>query len=479
MPQWKQFSGNWTVTQAAQAKGAGTWPTLPGAPTIGTPTAANQAISVAFTAPANPGYPTTLTYEVTSSPGGFTATGSASPITVTGLTNGTEYTFTVTATNDTGTGPASAASVAIAPVLQGYLYAWGANSRGELGQNNRINTSSPVQIGTDQWLTASAGNYSTAAIRNDNTLWTWGENNFGVLGLDDLIDRSSPTQVGGLSDWKTLSVTSLSTPTFHATKTDGTLWGWGDNFTYGQIGDGTTVRKSSPVQIGALTNWSQVSSGFYSVGAIKTNGTLWTWGRNNSGGLGQNFSTSTSVLSPVQVGSLTNWKQLSMSLRNGHAVKTDGTLWGWGGNGSGQLGDNTTVYKSSPVQIGALTTWLQVSTSNYNTFAIKNDGTYWVWGSATFGMLGNNTGTGAASYSSPIQLGALTSWAIADSGKDTTAGGIKTDGTLWRWGNNGGGQIGDSNPTNVDRSSPVQIGSEVDWLEVHGKTNTVVSLKGS
>jgi large repetitive protein len=99
MPQWKQFSGNWTVTQAAQAKGAGTWPEFPGAPTIGTATPALLSASVAFTAPANPGYPTTLSYTVTSSPGSITASGSASPITVSGLTAGTSYTFTVTATN--------------------------------------------------------------------------------------------------------------------------------------------------------------------------------------------------------------------------------------------------------------------------------------------------------------------------------------------------------------------------------------------
>ena len=153
----------------------------------------------------------------------------------------------------------------------------------------------------------------------------------------------------------------------------GSLWTWGYN-DYGGLGDNTNTRKSSPVQtIAAGTNWKQVSCGDSHTSAIKTDGTLWVWGWNYFGQLGDNTTASKS--SPVQtISGGTNWKQVAGGGAHTAAIKTDGTLWSWGYNGAGQLGDNTTIAKSSPVQtISAGTDWKQVAGGASHTAAIKDD----------------------------------------------------------------------------------------------------------
>ena len=184
------------------------------------------------------------------------------------------------------------------------------------------------------------------------------------------------------------------------------------------------------MQIGALTNWAQVSAGYNTSLAVKTDGTLWAWGRNNSGQLGDNTLITKS--SPVQIGALTNWAQVSgggtPSVGYSLAVKTDGTLWAWGANNRfgqpyGTLGDGTIIDKSSPVQIGALTNWAQVSAGSTNSLAVKTDGTLWAWGLSGFGELGDGTTIGK---SSPVQIGALTGW-----NKTTFMPGVSTAGALF------------------------------------------------
>jgi alpha-tubulin suppressor-like RCC1 family protein len=200
-----------------------------------------------------------------------------------------------------------------------------------------------------------------------------------------------------------------------AIKTNGTLWTWGHN-NLGQLGLGDTTARNSPVQVGAGTTWSTVSAKAYYSAAIKTDGTLWSWGYNYSGTLGLGNTTHRS--SPVQVGALTNWSVVHI-LTNGTmlAVKTDGTLWGWGSGSNGQLGLGAApVYYSSPKQIGALTTWRNVSGAAANSSAIKTDGTVWTWGNNAQGQLGLNNKT---SYSSPKQVGALTTWTAISSASHT------------------------------------------------------------
>jgi len=289
-------------------------------------------------------------------------------------------------------------------------------------------------------------------------LWTWGYNVHGELGDGTTVVKSSPVQVGALTNW--LQVTSGN---YHmmAAKADGTAWSWGEG-NNGKLGHGNTTSLSSPVQIGALTDWAaKISAGMFSSWAVKSNGTLWAWGAGGNGGLGQGNTTSYS--SPVQVGALTDWLNAAGGYYYFAAVKTDGTLWTCGKNNYGQLGDGSTTDRSSPVQVGALTGWLQVTANYRHCGAIKTDGTLWMWGRGTGGTLGDGTGV---NKSSPVQVGALTTWSdVSVSYKNTLA--LKTDGTLWAWGDGGSGANAQGNTT--DYSSPVQVGALTDWSDLNGE----------
>jgi hypothetical protein len=238
------------------------------------------------------------------------------------------------------------------------LYSWGINGAGQLGLGSTTNYSSPKQVGSlSTWLQVTSTYRAVHAIKTDGTLWAWGQASLGALGNNTTApDISSPIQIGSLTNWATVSDAYACSV---AVKTDGTLWSWGYNF-YGQLGLSNLTYYSSPKQIGALTNWLTISSGQYSCASVKANGTLWTWGYNLDVQLGLGNTTDRS--SPVQVGALTNWSTISI---NGctFSAKTDGTLWSWGDNGYGQLGYGGTTKYSSPKQVGSLATWSKVSTS--------------------------------------------------------------------------------------------------------------------
>ena len=298
----------------------------------------------------------------------------------------------------------------------GGLWTWGSNTylgvvaRGQLGDGTTVNKSSPVTTagGGTNWkqVAGSTGGYHTAAIKTDGTLWTWGYNGYGNLGDNTAVNKSSPvTTAGGGTNWKQVAGGYFHTASI---KTDGTLWTWGYN-NYGGLGDNTTVSKSSPVTtVAGGTNWKQVSGGQYHTAAIKTDGTLWTWGYNGYGNLGDNTTVDKS--SPVTtVAGGTNWKQVACGYRHVAAIKTDGTLWTWGYNGIGALGDNSTVDKSSPITtVAGGTNWKQVSGGQYHTAAIKTDGTLWTWGSNNVGQLGDNTNVNGSSPGTTVTGG--TNW---------------------------------------------------------------------
>jgi alpha-tubulin suppressor-like RCC1 family protein len=357
------------------------------------------------------------------------------------------------------------------------LYSWGNGGLGQLGHNNTTSLSSPVQVGSlSDWAQASAGTNNSACVKIDGTLFTWGDNTSGQLGHNDVIvRRSSPVQVGALTNWAQVSV---NTNFMACVTTAGTLFTWGVNAS-GQLGHNDVIARSSPVQVGALTDWAQVAAGATHTACVKTDGTIWTWGNAARGALGQNNATSLS--SPVQVGALTNWAQVaagSMSppINGAHTacVKTDGTLFTWGNNDNGQLGDGTVVYRSSPVQVGALTNWAQVSAGLYNTACVKTDGTLFTWGNNNNGQLGNNNGI---NLSSPVQVGALTNWAQVASAISPFSACVKTDGTLFMWGSNNQGQLGDG--TITSRSSPVQVGALTNWAQVAVARQTLAVFQGT
>ena len=206
-------------------------------------------------------------------------------------------------------------------------------------------------------LMMTASGAGSACPELEGTLWAWGDGN-NMIGHDNLTSYSVPTQIGSLTNWTNKIGTWQYGEGTHIIKTDGTLWGWGYS-NFGQIGDGATTHRSSPVQVGSDTDWAQVSNGSSWTAAIKTDGTLYTWGYNGYGQLGHGDTTSRSV--PTQVGSLTTYA----SVRCANAfftlfLKTDGTLWGMGVDRQGNLGAGSTVAdgRSSPVQAGSATNWL-------------------------------------------------------------------------------------------------------------------------
>jgi alpha-tubulin suppressor-like RCC1 family protein len=222
-------------------------------------------------------------------------------------------------------------------------------------------------------------------------------------------------------------------------------WGLNSNFAgtgFGQLGDGTQIQRLTPVTTSSGgANWKQVSCGNNHTLAVKKDGTLWAWGFNQFGELGDGEDEESTELSPIQVGNATTWKQVSCGLAHTAAVKTDGTLWTWGRNTEGQLGISSLISQLDPVQTSvAGTTWEQVSCGGLHTTAIKTDGTLWAWGYNFYGQVGN--GGAGTDRTTPVQISAgSTNWKQVSGGRfHTTA--VKTDGTLWCWGQNAYGQLG-------------------------------------
>jgi alpha-tubulin suppressor-like RCC1 family protein len=347
------------------------------------------------------------------------------------------------------------------------VYAWGESSCGRLGDNTTATWDiySPViTVGAiTDWCQISAGGQHSLALRANGTLWAWG--NGGVLGDDTNVKRSSPVLVaGGFTDW-----CQIDAGGYHslAIRTNGTLWAWGRGLS-GQLGDNTTVAKSSPVSVvGGFTDWCQVSAKYHSAG-IRTNGTLWAWGYNCLGEIGDNTTISKS--SPVSVvGGFTDWCQVSVGSCNTLAIRTDGTLWAWGSNQFGQIGDNTTVDKSSPVSVvGGFTDWCQVSNGRRNSAAIRTNGSLWAWGyNVYYAQLGDNT---TVNKSSPVSVvGGFTDWCRVSVGNYHTLG-LRTNGTLWAWGGGGFGQLGNNSWADNNRSSPVSVVGGLTWCQASAGT---------
>jgi alpha-tubulin suppressor-like RCC1 family protein len=299
-------------------------------------------------------------------------------------------------------------------------------------------------------------------IRMNNTLWAWGDNFRGELGLADVTFRSSPVQVGSLLDWAMASAggssSSSGTGVSLAVKTDGTLWAIGGRNLNGDLGLGDTVDRSSPCQIGSDTDWAMVCAGNGAV-AIKTTGTLWTWGNNANGQLGLGDITKRST--PTQVGTSNDWSKAYIT-RSGMvcAIKTDGTLWAWGA----RIGGSTSY--SSPAQVGSASNWAYIAPSGGSlsgfVLAVTTGGALYAWGANQIGQLGLADVTYRSSL---VQVGSATDWkyvnAIGDASNNGVSLALKTNGTLWSWGYNAIGLLGLGDL--ISRSSPCQIGSGTNW----------------
>ena len=319
-----------------------------------------------------------------------------------------------------------------------------------------------------RWAQVAAG-AAVCGIKGNGTLWCWSYNNYGNLGTGGDASEAHPVQVGSSSGWL-----QVSSGGYHscAVKTDHTLWCWGYNG-HGQLGTGnhtgpqhcgTSPCSKTPVQVGTDKKWAAVSAGGQYTCALRTDGTLWCWGDNSSGQLG--VGSTTEHDSPVQVGTSNGWTEVTASITSGDghtcALHAGGTLWCWGDNASGQLGVGSTTEHDSPVQVGSGTHWAEVSNGNYLSCAVQTGHTLWCWGSNTDGGLGIGS-TSPTTEKSPVQVGTGSSWLTAAM---NAYGGcaLQQDHGLWCWGNNAFGQVGIGNKT--DQHSPVRVGTSRSWTAI-------------
>lgn len=334
----------------------------------------------------------------------------------------------------------------VAVKSDGTVWAWGCNDHGQLGDGTNTNRNIPVSVKKLSGVTSIlCGMRHTVTLKADGTVWAWGRNDFGQLGDGTNKDRSTPVQVKKLSD-----VTAILCGMWHtvALKADGTVWAWGRN-DFGQLGDGTTTERDVPVQIKRLSNVINISSRGSHTVALKSDGTVWAWGRNDHGQLGDG-TTKDYRSDPAQVGVLSGVIAIAVGEQYSVALKTDGTVWTWGHNDYGQLGDGTNTDRNIPVQVNGLSGVIAVAAGERHTVALKSDGMVWTWGYNTYGQLGDGTNT---ERNTPVQVREHSITAIAAGWQHTVA--LKSNGTVWTWGNNSDGQLGDG--TNVDRNTPVQV----------------------
>ncbi len=397
------------------------------------------------------------------------------------LTNGIEYTFKVRAVNNKGPGAeASATAIPAAPVpSQKGIYAWGVNSYGQLGDGSLVNKDFPTHIGTNDdwadWTMISAGYRHTAALQADGSLWTWGSNSNGQLGISsDELRMNHPVQVGSDTDWVAVDAGYDFTV---ALKADGSLWAWGyatGGFEYG----GFSIDWNVPTLVDNENKWIAVSAGSGHTVAIREDGTLWGWGFNARGELGSSgFDDYIDYTeSPVQISS-DRWIAVSAGDYFTIGLKEDGSLWAWGENDVGQLGNGSTENTSVPTRVGSEgDSWLAAETApgSDHVVAIKADGSLWAWGGNEYGQLGRGYKDGVHQnpppHPVPQQIGTDTDWVSVVAGMNLSAA-LKSDGSLWLWGIIGIDMEGANEPQRLEADGT--------WLGVAcGSTYALAILQG-
>ena len=289
-------------------------------------------------------------------------------------------------------------------------------------------------------------------------------NDYGQLGRggSDHNPHLTPVRVGADTGWEAVSASGGCSL---AIKNDGSLWAWGRN-DKGQLGIGGSNDKArpTPVRVGADNNWAEVKAGDGYTHALKTDGSLWAWGGNEEGQLGLGDSGLwTFRNAPTRVGADNNWAAVSAGFMHTLALKADGSLWAWGGNGGAQLGLGNYgpgADRNAPTRVGAANDWKAVSAGGDHSLAIKTDGSLWAWGFGNYGQLGVGDNGYGAFRDIPTRVGAASDWKAVSAG-DTHTVALKTDGSLWAWGWNEYGQLGIA--SNIDKSSPVRVGPANNW----------------
>jgi uncharacterized repeat protein (TIGR02543 family) len=340
--------------------------------------------------------------------------------------------------------------------------AWGRNSDGQLGNGTTINKYTSVKVsGLSNIRAVAAGEYHSLALKEDGTVWGWGRNNDGQLGNGGGSDQLTPVQITINSGHPSQAAVAISTRYTHSLilMEDGTVWALGDNAD-GQLGNGSTAKQTQAVQVSTesnapLQNIVSVSAGDYHSLALDEDGAIWAWGYNGGGELGQGSHDEDFIPKAVKVkDNQVKFIEISAGSSHSLALQEDGTVWAWGENEAGQLGDVTEFNKKSAVQT-TVTDAVYIAAGGQFSLALKNDKTVWGWGSNGVGELGDGTFIARAL---PVKTQINDVVAIAAGENHALA--VKEDGTVWSWGFNLRGQLG--NGDFLTKSSPVQVFTAVD-----------------
>ncbi len=374
--------------------------------------------------------------------------------------------------------------------------AFGIQSDGSLWSwnNPRCGASpdTPKEIDSGPWLSVSGSMLNVCGILDDHSLYcAWNGEGFSLMGTD--------------SDWAAVSIENDDGSNGCATKTDGSLWCWGQNSS-GDLGDGTTEHSLTPVQIGAGRHWLAVSVQSEFACAVTTEGQNFCWGSNEYGETGQ--GTTAEVMNPVPVSAGSTWSSIAAGMSSVCGIQRDGSLWCWGLNDGNELGETSDDASQVPetfplpgpwlqvsqldstlcavrgdhslwcwgylpclsnvqcsdgslglIQVGTATSWASVSVGSNDVCGVQQDGSLWCWGVNAAGEVGNGT---TVPQSVPIQVGTAR-WQMVDMGTEHACG-LQEDGSLWCWGTNTFGQLGDG--TTTDQSVPERIGTDTDWVQI-------------
>ncbi len=340
-----------------------------------------------------------------------------------------------------------------------------------LGDGAAVAGASPRQAapeGTADWVQVSSGYHHTCGIRNTGRLYCWGKGDRGQLGLGGIGNADTPLEVsGGATDWKSVSAGSGWTC---AIKTDGTLWCWGRD-DYGVLGNGpTTGDQLTPVQIGTLTDWKSVSAGLgETTCGRRANKRIYCWGRDDVGQVGNGPGTSTPVQSPVAVaGGFSDWSSVSTGGYHTCGRRSNGRVYCWGSDQDGSVGDGGTLpgtNRSSPTLVaGGFSDWTSVASGITHSCGRRASGRLFCWGSDLHGALGNGPPNDNTGVSAPVQVkGNATDWKAVFAGSYETCA-VKVDGRLFCWGDDFNGQNGAGTTTRTQRSKPTLVaGGFTDW----------------
>ena len=387
----------------------------------------------------------------------------------------------------------------VAVKQNGTVWAWGDNTQGQLGDGTTEQRATPVQVfdpndptgcltGVTDISSGTAYGLNvighTLALKQNGTVWGWGNGYEGQLGDGEQVLRSAPVQVEHISDptGYLTNIIAIGAGDVHsiAARADGTVWAWGNNG-YGQLGDGSTTRRLTAVQVTGLSDVVAVAAGENHSVALKQDGTVWAWGNNSYGQLGDGYWAQR--ITPVQVvdptdpsGRLTGVTAISAGGAFTLALKSDGTMRAWGFNLDGRLGDGTSGssnWKNTPVRVvdptdptSYLTGIIAMACGDSHSMAVKQGGTVWTWGYNGRGQLGDGT---KVNRNTPGQISGLSQVVAVEGGYGHSLA-AKQDGTVWAWGGNWDGQLGDG--TNDERLTPVltlfPLEKERQLLEVRG-----------